>query len=68
MGNLGIQRVVAVIGKSHVRMRSQSRSQRGTMFTVGSAVETYIPGDRKSRETAITAAVMSLLVKESETP
>ncbi|MCK5308987.1 MAG: hypothetical protein KAJ73_10270 [Zetaproteobacteria bacterium] len=68
MSRLGIHRVVVVVGGGRVQVRAQSRSQRGTMFTVGGAVTQYTKGDKAARFSALEEAINSVLVKKPVPP
>lgn len=59
----GIQRVVVQFREGEVRVRTQSKSLRGTPYTVGHTSEACTPGDKKSQKSATEAAILRLLPK-----
>lgn len=61
MGNRGIFRVWLRFGKGSVMARAQSKSVRGTPFTVDTAVEHYDEKSKSARTLAIEKAMRSLL-------
>ena len=67
MGNLGIHRIVVKLKHSKVVAVAQSKSLRGTNYSVATVTEKYAPGDKDSLKRAVATAVRSLLPDKTDT-